>query len=77
MKKSVLLLIILVILPIANVFADAEDYYNKGIALYNLEKFEEAITALDLANKPDYVDAYSYKGIALVELGKFEEAITL
>jgi large repetitive protein len=51
---------------------------DKGDALYNQEKYEEAITYYDkaLAIDPNYVYALNGKGNAIAVLGKYEEAIT-
>ena len=51
--------------------------YNKGLALGNLGKYQEAIEWYDKALKidPNYVDALNNKGIALNNLGKYQEAI--
>jgi len=51
---------------------------NKGLALYDLGKYNESVTqynyALDL--NPDDSSAMFNKGLALVKLGKYDEAIT-
>ena len=51
---------------------------NKGSALDDLGKYDEAITWYDkaLAVNPKYVDAFYNKGLALDDLGKYDEAIT-
>ncbi|MGD2072199.1 MAG: tetratricopeptide repeat protein, partial [Candidatus Thorarchaeota archaeon] len=51
---------------------------NKGLALDNLGKYEEAISCYDEAIKidPQYALAWSNKGLALDNLGKYEEAIS-
>ena len=50
---------------------------NRGIALGNLGRFEEAIASYDqaLEIKPDYHEARYNRGITLGKLGRFEEAI--
>jgi predicted O-linked N-acetylglucosamine transferase (SPINDLY family) len=50
---------------------------NKGVALYELKRYQEAITDYDkaLTLKPDYAEAYSNKGATLNELKRYEEAI--
>ncbi|MBW9221687.1 protein kinase [Methanothermococcus sp. SCGC AD-155-C09] len=55
----------------------AEEWYNKGVALYYQEKYNEAIECYDKALKidPNYVDAWYNKGVALKNLGKYNEAI--
>ncbi|MCG8365211.1 MAG: tetratricopeptide repeat protein [Pseudanabaenales cyanobacterium] len=52
-------------------------FYNKGTALDDLGRKEEAITCYDqaLAIKPDYDKAFYNKGTALYDLGHKEEAI--
>jgi len=52
-------------------------WYNKGIALGNLGKYDEAIKCYDEAIKinPNYDKAWSNKGIALGNLGKYDEEI--
>ena len=51
--------------------------YNKGLALDNLDKSDEAIKAYDKAIEinPQYSDAWNNKGIALDNLNKSDEAI--
>src|SRR5271157_4331218 len=52
-------------------------WYNKGRALYKLNKSDEAITAYDKAIiiNPQDSDAWENKGTTLAKLGKFYEAI--
>jgi tetratricopeptide (TPR) repeat protein len=52
-------------------------WYNKGSALINLGKYEEAIECFNRAIRIDanHADAWSNKGIALRNLGKYNEAI--
>ncbi|MEG3989047.1 tetratricopeptide repeat protein, partial [Microcoleus sp. S28C3] len=54
-----------------------EAWNNRGIALRNLGREEEAIASYDkaLEFKPDYRDAWNNRGIALRNLGREEEAI--
>ncbi len=54
-----------------------EVWNNKGIALYNLSKYSEAITAYDEAINidPNYTGTWINKGNALERLYKLEEAI--
>ena len=56
-------------------YADA--YYNKGYALYYLDKLDEAIEAyrISISLKPDNAEVYSNMGVALKNQGKFDEAI--
>jgi tetratricopeptide (TPR) repeat protein len=53
------------------------NWYNKGVALGELGKYEEAIKCYDRAIeiKSNYEQAWYNKGWALGELGKYEEAI--
>jgi tetratricopeptide (TPR) repeat protein len=53
-------------------------WYNRGIALSNLDRYEEAIINYDeaLQLKPDDDLAWYNRGYALDELGRYEEAIT-
>jgi len=55
-----------------------EALYNKGVALDNLGRYEEEITAYDaaLALRAEYPEALNNKGVALGNLGRYEEAIT-
>jgi tetratricopeptide (TPR) repeat protein len=57
---------------------DPEAWYNRGIALGNLGRWEEAISSYDkaLEFKPDYHHAWNNRGIALGNLGRWEEAIS-
>jgi tetratricopeptide (TPR) repeat protein len=50
---------------------------NKGIALYNIERYQEAIANFDkvLVKVPDYVGSLYYKGLCLEKIGKVNEAI--
>ncbi|MFZ0511560.1 MAG: tetratricopeptide repeat protein [Candidatus Nitrosopolaris sp.] len=54
-----------------------EAWNNKGIALGNLGKYEEAVKSFEEATriKADFALAWYNKGIALGNLGKYEEAI--
>jgi tetratricopeptide (TPR) repeat protein len=54
-------------------------FYTKGLLLWWLDKFEDAIKCYDKAikMKPDYVPAYINKGAALISLGKYEDAIII
>ena len=61
--------------PIVKGFYQA--WYNRGIALGNLGREEEAIASYERAVeiKPDYQDAWYNRGVALGNLGRWEEAI--
>ena len=56
---------------------NAAAYSNRGLALNELKRVEEAITSYDkaIAIKPDFAEAYSNRGIALKELKRYEEAL--
>ncbi len=56
---------------------DAETWYNKGSALYDQGKYDEAIVAFDesLRIDPEYKWAWHYKGNALYKQGEFAQAI--
>ena len=52
-------------------------YNNRGNALVELMRFDEALASYDraIALKPDYVEAFINRGIALGQLKRFEEAV--
>jgi tetratricopeptide (TPR) repeat protein len=54
----------------------AEDWFNKGVTLYNESKYDEAIKAYDEAIRlaPNLIEAWNNKGMALDALGKTTEA---
>ena len=54
----------------------ATAYNNKGVCLYRLEKFDEAIDNYSKAIElnPYYLDAYINKGICSRDMGKLSEA---
>ena len=56
----------------------AEDWYKKGVKLYESYDFENAIIAFDSAIKlkPNYIDAWEEKGWILSKLKKYEDAVT-
>jgi protein O-GlcNAc transferase len=55
----------------------AQAYYNRGIALQALQRFNEALVSYNkaIALKPDHAEAYSNRGIVLGELRRLEEAL--
>jgi tetratricopeptide (TPR) repeat protein len=55
---------------------DIDAWFNKGITLYNLNKYKEAIKCFDEAIKinPEDDSAWFYKGEAFYKLGKYDEA---
>ena len=56
---------------------DAYAWYNRGFALNNAGKYDEAIQAFDKAIEidPKYTKAWNIKGLALNYLGEYDEAI--
>ncbi len=52
-------------------------WYNRGISLKNLRRYEEAISSYEqvVAIKPDDHQAWGNRGIALTALGRYEEAL--
>jgi tetratricopeptide (TPR) repeat protein len=56
---------------------ESEDYFNRGVDLYQRDKYELALEAFDKAIKlkPDFAKAWSNRGLALGELGRYEEAL--
>ncbi len=57
----------------------AEDWLNKGNALLDQEKYDEAIKAYDEAIRldPNHAAAWILKGGALAKQGKYDEAIKI
>ncbi len=55
----------------------AKVYYNKGIALADLNRHNDAILAYDKAIEivPNYAKAYYNKGISLYDIGKYDDAL--
>ena len=55
----------------------AKEWFDKGVGLFENNKFEEAIQAYDEALKinPGLAEAWTNKGNALIVLGKFEDAL--
>jgi tetratricopeptide (TPR) repeat protein len=49
-------------------------WYNRGIALFNLGRNEEAISSYDnvLKINPDYYEALDNRGLALFKLGRYD-----
>ena len=56
---------------------NTEALYQKGLALAELGKFDEAIEALSgtLESEPKIANAWLIKGFCLFEVGRYEEAI--
>src|SRR5262245_27476498 len=57
---------------------DAGAWHYRGVALYGLDNYEEALANHDRALRidPDYGDAWRTRGLVLSELGRDEEAAT-
>ena len=55
----------------------AEGHNNRGAALHQLQRYEEALASYDLALavKPDYVNAHHNRGATLKKLSRMEEAL--
>ncbi|MEH2026853.1 tetratricopeptide repeat protein [Nostoc sp.] len=55
----------------------SQEFIERGLALFKLGRFEEAIASYDKAIeiKPDFYEAWLYRGEALANLGRIEEAI--
>jgi tetratricopeptide (TPR) repeat protein len=58
-------------------FEECKILYNKGVALFDLKKYEEAIIVFDqiLCKNPRDIDALNLKGFALFLLEKYKEAV--
>jgi cytochrome c-type biogenesis protein CcmH/NrfG len=71
------IILLLILMTSAQCKQTAEDWFNKGFALYGQGKYDDAIQAYDVAIqlKPDFAEAYSNKGNALLQQGKYDEAI--
>jgi tetratricopeptide (TPR) repeat protein len=54
-----------------------EDWLEEGIALYELKRYEEALTAYEQAVRldPNFAEPYSSKGALLCELKRYREAL--
>ena len=55
----------------------AEAYFNRGDALKELKRLDEALASYDkaISLKPDYAEAYVNRGNALMELKRLDEAL--
>lgn len=64
--------------PLLNVELDAWELSNKGIALSNLGKYDEAISCIDRALEinPNLAETWMNKGITLGTIGKYDNAIS-
>lgn len=57
---------------------DMETWYNKGLVLTELGKYDDALTYFDkiISIDPDDIRACNMKGVSLAKLGKYDDAIT-
>ncbi|MEQ9623550.1 tetratricopeptide repeat protein [Coleofasciculus chthonoplastes] len=66
--------------PVSNssTVSDAEFWFNQGVTLYELGRYEEALASYDqaISLQPDFYQAWGNRGGALSELGRNEEALT-
>ena len=76
MKKSILLLFILLI-PVLAHAQTAEEYLDKGIAKGELGYYRGAIQDFNKAIEidPNYYEVYNHRGFAKFNLGDYKEAI--
>jgi superkiller protein 3 len=58
-------------------YGDSDAWCDRGIALLNLERYEEALQASEKALElsPNHSGAWCLKGIAFDKLGRYEEAL--
>jgi tetratricopeptide (TPR) repeat protein len=56
---------------------DSEAFNNRGNALRDLKRFDEALASFDraISLKPDFAGAYNNRGIVLWELRRFDQAL--
>jgi tetratricopeptide (TPR) repeat protein len=74
---GITVLLFVLLMNIAGATQDSDAWFNKGNALANLNKYDEAITVFDKAieiNPQDSITWYS-KGVALSYLNRLDEAI--
>ena len=76
MKKLLIPVLLVAFLGCAEQKEDAVAWYNKGVALCELGKNEEALKAFDKAIelKSDYAEAWLKKSVVLLGLGRNEDA---
>ncbi len=74
---NVVFILLLVLMTSAQCQQTVENWFNKGLALYDQGKYDDAIKCFDETVKldPNYADAWLGKAIALDDLGKYDEAI--
>ncbi len=79
MTIFIIIMIIILLIYIVNQISreKAKEWYNKGIALLEAGRIEEAIKCFDSALDidPGYAEAWVGKGLVLVILGRYEEAL--
>ena len=71
------LILLLVLMTSAQCQQTAEDWFNKGLALGEQGKYDEAMEAFDeaISLNPNYALAWYNKGVVLDNQGKYGEAI--
>lgn len=71
------LILLLVLITSAQCQQTAENWFDKGLALYGQGKYEESIRAYDevIRLDPKLPAAWFNKGLALDDYGKYDEAI--
>jgi len=69
--------LLMVLMPFVQCQQTAEDWFDKGLALYKQSKYDEAIVAYDEAIRlnPNLVAVWGAKGIALYSQGRYNESI--
>jgi len=77
LRITVALILIALLVPVVSSQQTAEEWYNKGVDLYNQGNYDEAIKCYDEAIKlnPQLTEAWSNKGVVLGEQGNYDEAI--
>jgi len=70
-------IVLLALMTSAHCQQTAEDWYNKGYALFAQGKYDEAIPAYDEAIRldPNYAEAWNGKGVALERQNMYNDAI--
>jgi len=77
LRLTVALILIALLVPVVSSQQTAEEWFYKGVDLYDQGNYDEAIKCYDEAIKlnPQYAEAWSSKGNALVNQGDYDEAI--
>jgi len=76
LRLTVALILIALLVPVVSSQQTAEEWYNKGVDLYDQGNYDEAIKCYDEAIKlnPQLAEAWSNKGVALQALHRNSEA---